>query len=104
MAAMAGHLECVLLLIGACQYIDSRDSVYMTPLHHAVIGGYFEVVHALLAAGADTGARDLVRRSWDCIFWSQKQFRRPRLSCSSLCRQGTTLRCNMLSRTGAGAT
>ena len=52
-AAYAGHIDCLLLLLAAGASLTSRDLKGLTPLHYAAIGRQIEAVCILLSHGAD---------------------------------------------------
>ncbi|GIL80635.1 hypothetical protein Vretifemale_9955, partial [Volvox reticuliferus] len=59
MAAAAGQLDCVRLLVGAGAPLEAREKEGgLTPLHVAVQSRQLEVVEALIAEGADRTSRD----------------------------------------------
>ena len=55
-AAQAGDAQKVARLIAQGNVVDARNFRMYTPLHIAAGIGAFEVVTALMAAGADAGA------------------------------------------------
>ena len=60
-----GAFDAVKFLVGELAHdVDARDEQHWTPLHYAAaFGGAPELVHYLLAAGADPSARDSEGRS-----------------------------------------
>lgn len=58
LAAMAGHMECVSILIQAGAKLYAKDGQGATPLHLAAENGHHDCVKLLLFAGADIKAED----------------------------------------------
>lgn len=57
-AAINGHKEVAVVLLGARAAVDARDIGGWTPLHWAADRGHKEVMQVLLRANADEGAKD----------------------------------------------
>ena len=70
LAAAAGHLEAVRLLLERGADPDARDGGdHASPLHVAAGGGHLEIVRALLDAGADVHGKGDVHEA-DVIGWA----------------------------------
>ena len=63
MAAQRGHSRIVRMILQHDPVCDERDSDGVTPLMHATVGGYEDVVSSLLSHGARIGSVDCQNRS-----------------------------------------
>lgn len=59
-AAMLGHTSVAQLLLDSGAFIEAKDELGMTPLHHALDGEHFEIIDLLL----ERGANDALLRAW----------------------------------------